>query len=121
MKKLLASGDQPTALICSNDMTAIGVLHALHGEGLQAPNDLSVIGFDNIHIGEYMLPPLTSIQMSCMDLAQGAVNALVEHLSSDTRAAKAKKVEITTQLVVRQTTGFPPDNLAGLGERAKKI
>jgi len=120
MKKLLASGDRPSALICSNDMTAIGVLHALHGEGLQAPKDLSVIGFDNIHIGEYMLPPLTSIQMSCMDLARGAVNALVEHLDPDGKTAKTKKIEITTQLVVRQTTGFPPDSLPGLGKRGKK-
>ena len=80
MQTLLGRKDRPTALMCSNDMTAIGILHALHGEGLRAPEDLSVIGFDDIHIAEYMLPPLTSVRMSCVDLAKASVDALVAHL-----------------------------------------
>jgi len=57
MEKLLAQKELPTAIICSNDMTAIGVLHKLYRTGLRVPDDISVIGFDDIHIAEVMMPP----------------------------------------------------------------
>ena len=58
-------------------MTAIGVQHALFEAGLKVPDDLSLIGFDDIHLAEYTIPPLTTIRMSCKDLAQKAVEVLL--------------------------------------------
>src|SRR5580704_8421017 len=62
MERLLAAKTIPTAVMCSNDMTAIGVLHKLYRAGLRVPDDLSVIGFDDIHIAEVTIPPLTTVQ-----------------------------------------------------------
>ena len=76
MQQLLAGKNMPTAVMCSNDMTAIGVLHAMYRAGLRVPDDLSVIGFDDIHIAEVTIPPLTTVQMSRFDLARAAVTAL---------------------------------------------
>src|SRR5579862_6726778 len=55
MEKLLAQENMATAVMCSNDMTAIGVLHKLYRTGLRVPDDISVIGFDDIHIAEVMM------------------------------------------------------------------
>src|SRR6202040_3577580 len=62
--KLLNGRLRPTAILCSNDMTAIGVMRKCYSEKIVVPRDLSVIGFDNIHLSQYILPPLTTIEMS---------------------------------------------------------
>ncbi len=103
-EKLLSGARLPTAVMCSNDMTAIGVLHKAYRAGLRVPDDLSVIGFDDIHITQVMIPPLTSIQMSRTELARAAVNALRAHVENTTHHREYK---IDTRLVVRESTGYP--------------
>ncbi len=112
MQALLKAKSRPTALMCSNDMTALGVLHALFAAGMKAPEDISVIGFDDIHMAEYMLPPLTSVRMSCMDLAKASVDALVGQLDGSPSLKTQRRIEISTNLVVRRTTGRPPRSAA---------
>jgi DNA-binding LacI/PurR family transcriptional regulator len=104
-EKLLTGGNLPTAVMCSNDMTAIGVLHEAYRVGLRVPDDLSVIGFDNIHLTQMTIPPLTTIQMSCYELARAAVMALKAHVEKSPEAKR--EIPIETQLVVRESTGFP--------------
>ena len=70
--------DRPTALLCSNDMTAIGVIRQAYEQGLSVPVDLSVVGFDDTRLADYIVPPLTTIQMSQKDLAQIAFLALLQ-------------------------------------------
>ncbi len=114
MEKLLAGDPVPTAVMCSNDMTAIGVLHELYRAGLRVPDDLSVIGFDDIHIAEVTIPPLTTVQMSRYDLARSAFNALRAHTTEN--GAK-REYDIPTSLVVRDSTGRPPKTAARLRKR----
>ena len=104
MEKILGGGTIPTAVMCSNDMTAIGVLHKVYRAGLRVPDDLSVIGFDDIHMARTTIPPLTSIHMSRHDLARAAVIALRAHLEN---TGPDREHKIDTHLVVRETTGFP--------------
>ena len=114
MEKLIALGDLPTAVACSNDMTAIGALHALHRTTHKAPDDISVVGFDDIHLAQFILPPLTTVQMSCRDLATAAVQALRAGIEPDHPCATQKQWEISTRLVVRQSTTFPRGSLPAL-------
>jgi LacI family transcriptional regulator len=104
-EKLLTGAKLPTAVMCSNDMTAIGVLHEAYRVGLRVPDDLSVIGFDNIHITQMTIPPLTTIQMSCFELAKAAVMALRAHVEETSEPKREYPIE--TRLVVRESTGFP--------------
>jgi LacI family transcriptional regulator len=104
-EKLLAGVKRPTAVMCSNDVTAIGVLHEAYRAGLRVPDDLSVIGFDNIHITQMTIPPLTTIQMSCFELAKAAVMALRAHVEGEPTLKRDYPIE--TRLVVRESTGFP--------------
>jgi DNA-binding LacI/PurR family transcriptional regulator len=108
----LLQGRVPTAVMCSNDMTAIGVLHKLYRAGLRVPDDLSVIGFDDIHMAQVTIPPLTTIQMSCFELAQAAVTALRSHVEEGAEPKRSYKID--TQLVVRESTGFPKGAMRNL-------
>jgi len=109
-ERLMSQKDMPTAIMCSNDMLAIGVLHELSRTGMRVPDDLSVIGFDDIHMAAMVIPPLTSIQMSRTDLASAAVSALRGHLEG----APKREYKIDTRLVVRESTGFPRGTMAHL-------
>lgn len=108
MKTLLAKGDAPSAIMTSNDMTAIGVLHALYEAGARVPEDFSVIGFDDVNFAQFTIPPLTSVQMSRGELARCAVSALRDHLEPKGRT-QATRYKIQTKLTVRKSTGLPPE------------
>lgn len=108
MDRLLAKRNKmPTAVMCSNDMTAIGVLHRLYRSGLRVPHDFSVIGFDNIHIAEVTIPPLTTVEMSRLELARAAVTALRQQVEASAESIETSEVHIMTNLVVRESTGAP--------------
>ncbi|WP_263408675.1 LacI family DNA-binding transcriptional regulator [Terriglobus tenax] len=109
---LLALKERPTAIMCSNDMTAIGAMHALAHAGLSIPRDISLIGFDDIRITEYMLPPLTTVRMSGGDIAASAVAALLD--------PSAPPKEVETRLIVRQSTSVPAGTLSDLHADASR-
>jgi len=117
METLLKLDSPPTAVMCSNDMTAIGVLHATADAGIKVPEQMSVIGFDDIHIARYMIPPLTTVQMSCRDLAQTAFNALRAFVEQDHKNWH-RDYQISTQLSVRRSTSIPAGALSDLASRA---
>lgn len=104
-EKILTCARRPSALMCSNDMTAIGVLHKAFRVGLRVPADLSVIGFDDIQMAKVTIPPLTSIQMSRVELAKAAVKALREHIIEGGNPQREYKID--THLVVRESTAYP--------------
>ena len=114
IEKLLLLHQLPTAIMCSNDMTAICVLHGLYRTTHRVPDDISVVGFDDIHLAQFMLPPLTTVQMSCKDLARAAVEALRAGIERDHPKAAQKEWKIPTRLVVRQSSSFPRGSLPAL-------
>ena len=99
---------RPTAIVCSNDMTAIGVLRAAYTQGLRVPQDLSVIGLDDIAFAEYTLPPLTTIRLSRTDLARAAFNALHAQIDGADDPRLQREFLVSTSLVVRNSTAAPP-------------
>jgi LacI family transcriptional regulator len=98
---------RPTAILCSNDMTAIGVLRAAYMEGLRVPDDLSVIGLDDIDFAEFTLPPLTTIRLSRSDLARAAFEALRLQAEEPSNPKLQREFLVSTSLVVRGSTGAP--------------
>jgi len=111
--RLIAADHLPTAILCSNDMLAIGALHRLSRERLRVPDDISVIGFDDIHMAGVMIPPLTSVRMSRTELARAAVSALCAHAEN---RDPQREYRIGTQLLVRESTGFPSGSLLQMRE-----
>jgi LacI family transcriptional regulator len=118
---LLSLKEPPTAILCSNDMTAIGVMHAALRKGLRIPEDLSLIGFDDIKFAQFLLPPLTTVRMSGREIAASAVLALRDAVASDAPATVVPS-DIQTTLIVRQSTAIPQGSLSDLTleKRSKK-
>ena len=107
-EQLRKLASRPTAIVCSNDMTAIGVLRAAYMEGLRVPQDLSVIGLDDIDFAEFTLPPLTTIRLSRADLARAAFEALRSQAEDPANPKLQREFLVSTSLVVRGSTAAPP-------------
>lgn len=110
MASVLNSGNIPSAIMASNDMTAIGILHALHKANIRVPEDVSIIGFDDVNIVRFTLPSLTSVQMSRHELARCAVFALRDHLEPPPHS-REPHYRVQTRLTVRQSTSNPPPTM----------
>ena len=106
LTELLGSRERPTAVLCSNDMTAIGVMRQAFDQGIQIPKDLSVIGFDDIRLAHFMTPPLSSVQMSQKELAQIAFRALLTELEREMPSTQKSEYELNTSLVLRRSTAL---------------
>jgi DNA-binding LacI/PurR family transcriptional regulator len=106
-ERMQALGSRPTAVLCSNDMTAIGVLRAAYMKGLRVPQDLSVVGLDDIDFAEFTLPPLTTIRLSRIDLARAAFDALRVQAEEAGSPKMQREFLVSTSLVVRGSTGAP--------------
>jgi LacI family transcriptional regulator len=105
MAALLRSSKPPTAVVCSNDWTAIGALHAIDLAGLRVPQDISVVGFDDIPLATYTRPPLTSVRMSADDVGSTAFDALFKIIGGE--RLEGDVYQVPTRLVVRSSTGRP--------------
>lgn len=110
LQKLSALRERPTALLCSNDMTAMGVLREAFELGIEVPRDLSVVGFDDIRMAEFVTPPLTTVRMSQTELATLAFTALLEEVRRETPAPEGTEYVLKTSLVLRKSTSFPPNS-----------
>ena len=105
-EELLSLRSRPTAVLCSNDMTAMGVMRKCYAEKIVIPHDLSLVGFDNIRMTQYMLPPLTTIEMSQSELARTAFLALLQDVQREVPNPKGTEYELTTKLILRETTAL---------------
>ncbi|HCE2271281.1 TPA: substrate-binding domain-containing protein [Vibrio parahaemolyticus] len=100
-KKMAERGTLPSSIFVSNDMMAMGVMNAANELGIKVPDDLSIIGYDDIHIAKFMSPSLTTIHQPKYRLGQAAVETLVRRL--DDKSNEAQVVQLEPTLVVRNS------------------
>jgi LacI family transcriptional regulator len=105
MAALLRVSKLPTAVVASNDWTAIGALHAIDEAGLRVPEDVSLVGFDDIPLVSYTTPALTSVRMSAADVGATAFHALFGLIGGE--RLEGDVYQVPTRLVVRQSTAKP--------------
>jgi LacI family transcriptional regulator len=108
LDKLLAQSRRPTAIMCSNDLTAIGVMRGSYARKITIPRELSVIGFDDIRLSEFVLPPLTTVQMSQAELARLAFYALLADVQRESPSATGTEYRLKTSLILRDSTARAP-------------
>lgn len=101
---LLTRASRPTAIFGASDDTALGAIHALRELGLRVPEDISVIGFDDLTAAAWADPPLTTIRQPLAQMGSAAVDALVQ---SRLGRAPAAHTELSTTLIVRSSTAPP--------------
>lgn len=103
MRGLLTSGVRPDAVFCFNDTLALGALRALHEAGLRVPEDVAVVGFDDIEDGRFSIPTLSTVAPDKEKIAQLAVELLANRLDGD-RTAPAREVSAPYRLEIREST-----------------
>jgi DNA-binding LacI/PurR family transcriptional regulator len=109
MHRLLESNPRPTAVLAANDEMAIGAIDAAHQRTLRVPEDLAVIGFDDIQMSALTHPPLTTVRQPMQLLGEEAVTLLFDRLQTSNGLTRHEVLD--TKLVVRQSCGCPvPSN-----------
>ena len=103
---ITSQGQRPTAILCSNDMTAIGVLREAYDRDIKIPGGLSVVGFDDIRLAQFTTPPLTTVQMSQTELARLAFRALMSAIEQPAPTPHRNEYTIVTSLVLRRSTAL---------------
>ncbi|GII24631.1 LacI family DNA-binding transcriptional regulator [Planosporangium mesophilum] len=104
-RALLALPDPPTAIFAGSDLQALGVYEAAREAGLRIPDDLSVVGFDDLPVARWVGPPLTTVRQPLVEMAGAAVR-LVLALARGERPEQTR-LELSTSMVVRQSTAPP--------------
>jgi DNA-binding LacI/PurR family transcriptional regulator len=104
-KVLFGLGARPTAIFAGNDLSALGVLRAAREAGLHVPEDLSVVGFDDIALSEWSTPSLTTVRQPLTEMAAVAVRTLLD--CAESGGTLKRRVELATDLVVRESTAPP--------------
>jgi DNA-binding LacI/PurR family transcriptional regulator len=104
METLLALPDPPTAVCCYNDMSAVGAMRAVHLAGLRVPEDISVVGFDDLFLASYTQPRLTTVRQPMRRMGLLAMESLFRLMSGEDLAIRVK---VDAELVVRESTAPP--------------
>ncbi len=101
-RELLSSPGRPTAVFAANDLSAIATIEVARELGLRVPQDLSIVGFDNIPESALCAPPLTTVDQPIRTMGQRAVELLVRLIRGD--KPQETHIRLATKLVVRQST-----------------
>lgn len=103
MQRLLARGPVPDAVLCMNDLVALGAMKALRDMGYRIPDDVAVAGFDDIEEGQFATPALTTIAPDKAEIGRLAVSLLLDRVEG-VRTGPAERIEPGYKLIVRQST-----------------
>ncbi len=104
MRRFLALAKRPTAVLCHNDVLAIGAQRAVLENGLRIPDDMALVGFDNLQEGEYAAVPLTTVDSHMKQLAQGFTDILIRNMERPGRSRRPVHVRLAPALIVRRST-----------------
>jgi LacI family transcriptional regulator len=118
-KKLLAAASPFTALFAFNDISAIGAIRAFLEAGLRVPEDVSVIGFDDIHAAAFHNPALTTIRQPLWQMGTLAAETLLKRIAGGPESEYPEILTVEPELVIRQSTSEAPRPVAA-GGRARK-
>jgi len=105
VREILAAHEAPDAIVCANDQTAIGAIRELQAAGTRVPGDISVTGFDDVHLGALLSPALTTAHQPIPRLGERACSLLLERIADPGLPRRVERLPAT--LVVRESCGCP--------------
>lgn len=103
MQELLSRKELPTAIFCANDLVAIGAMKAIHEGGLKIPEDIAVIGIDDIDLAAYVRPALSTVRVPKEELGKFAVKILIDRIEGEHKLAV--RLDLPFELIVRESCG----------------
>jgi LacI family transcriptional regulator len=103
--RLLALSRKPTAVFCANDLLALGVLQALYAAGLSVPDDIALVGYDDIEFAAAAAVPLTSVRQPAVEMGRTAATLLLDETGEGVSTHAHQRVVLQPELVARESTG----------------
>jgi len=119
MRAWIAEGDLPEAIFAVNDPAAIGAMHALTEAGYRVGRDIAVVGAGNIHYGDMLSVPLTTVAWSTTEMGQQAARLLIELIEGDASSRTPQSVIVPPQLIVRRSSGAVAKDVKAATARAR--
>src|SRR6202045_2208812 len=110
-RKLLASHQPFTALFAFNDISAMGAIRALREGKLRIPDDVSVVGFDDIQSAAYQNPPLTTVRQPLREMGRIAAETLLRRIRRSGSDSQGGETMVEPKLIIRETTSCPPNGI----------
>ena len=104
VETLMGLADPPTAIFCYNDMTALGALRQLHLRKMRVPEDVSLVGFDDLFIASYTQPPLTTVRQPRRRMGHLAMESLLKLIAGED---SSRVIKVPAELIVRESTAPP--------------
>jgi len=121
MRAWLAKGDIPEAIFAVNDPAAIGGMKALEEVGIKVGQEVAIIGAGNIHYGDMLRVPLTTVSWSRAEMGQQAARLLLRAMAGESLSSKARNVSLPPELIVRNSCGAKPLARARVGGAARFV
>jgi LacI family transcriptional regulator len=103
MQTLLTHDVRPTAVFVASDVVAFGAVQAIHHHGLRIPEDIAVVGFDDVPLANYCTPPLTTVRMPAAEMGRRAGELLLERIAGQ---PTERHLMLETELVMRASSTF---------------
>lgn len=103
VEKLLRTGPRFTAIVCFNDVAALGAIRAMADAGVSVPGNISVVGFDDLHLALFATPSITTIRQPLQQMGETAARILLERLKANRKYPA--EIAVEPQLIVRESTG----------------
>jgi len=119
MRAWIAEGDLPEAIFAVNDPVAIGAMHALTEAGYRVGRDIAVVGAGNIHYGDMLSVPLTTVAWSTAEIGQQAARLLIEMIEGDAAPRAPQSVIVPPQLIARRSSGADAKGVKAATARAR--
>jgi LacI family transcriptional regulator len=105
MRKLLALENRPTAVFCANDLMAIGAIDAARREGLRIPDDIAIVGVDDIDAASLVNPALTTVRIPAEEIGRAAGELLMHRIDNEVSlASPPRHVLVQHRLLVRESS-----------------
>ncbi|WP_129837917.1 LacI family DNA-binding transcriptional regulator [Streptomyces sp. RFCAC02] len=102
--RLLAMADRPSAVFCANDLLALGVLQALFAAGVRVPDEMALVGYDDIEFAAAAAVPLTSVRQPAVRMGRQAAELLLEETGEGAAAHRHQRIVLDPELVVRESS-----------------
>ena len=96
--------EKPDGIVCGNDMTAARLMRTLGGIGVKIPEDIKMVGFDDVNYAKYLPTPLTTIRQDCAEIGAAAMSVMLDRIKRPNHAVR--NVFIRAELIVRESSGY---------------
>lgn len=121
MRRLLRLSSPPDGVFCFNDLLALGAIRAAHEHGVRVPEDVAIVGFDDIEEASYSVPTLTTIAPDKAELSRLAVSLLADRIAGEGTERRSVKVEVSYRLEVRESSGPKPPAGKPRGRKSQQL